>query len=92
MGLYDGTPTIRIWPKGTKRLLGVCAPRRGYCGDTTEGPPIPANVARLIASTRSDIIWGYFKVCPLTKERAGHMRYVRLAQAKHIFVLHANGK
>jgi hypothetical protein len=80
LSMYDGTPTLRIWPTGTKRLLGVC---EVPCEDTEEGPPLPPNV---VFPGKAETMWGDFKVCPLTVSRPGHMRYVRLTKAKHIFV------
>jgi hypothetical protein len=30
------------------------------------------------------LMWGDFQVCPLTKDRPGFMRYVKLGSAKHL--------
>jgi hypothetical protein len=81
LSTYDGTPTLRIRPIGAKRLLGLC---EAICGDTEEGPPLPANVKNAMPSSLPWSMWGEFQVCPLTKERPGHMRYVRLQSAKNL--------
>jgi len=83
LSIYNGTPSLRIWPIGSKRLLGLC---EALCGDTEDGPPLPANVKEVMPSGVSWSIRGEFEVCPLTKDRVGHMRYVRLKSAKRMHV------
>jgi hypothetical protein len=83
LSVYDGTPSLRIWPIGSKRLLGLCD---AECGDREDGPPLPANVKEEMPSESSWSMRGEFEVCPLTKDRVGHMRYVRLKNAKRLHV------
>ena len=75
----QGSPGVRIWPVGTKRLLGV----------EDEPPNVPANVSarfsRAVFDTK-DAIFGDFDICPLERERPGHMRLVCVAAATHLSV------
>lgn len=71
LSAYNGTPTFRIWPKGTKRLLGV-VDRSG----ASEGASVlPAKAWKMKPSFNRDL-WGSFRVCPQTPERAGWMTMV----------------
>ena len=73
----NGTPTFRIWPKGTKRLLGVVS----RSGDAEAADILPPKVRRMNPSFDRSV-WGDFRVCPLTAERAGWMRMVILVNAR----------
>jgi hypothetical protein len=77
LSAYNGTPTFRIWPKGTKRLLGVID--RSGAGEGYE--ILPAKVARMQPSFSRDL-WGSFRVCPQTPKRAGWMRMVVVTDAR----------
>jgi len=88
LSTYNGTSLLRIWPAGTKRLLGLC---EAVCGDKEEGPSLPENVKQAMLSSLPWSIWGEFQVCPLTEERAGHMRYVRLESAKRLVAVSGYG-
>ena len=71
LSAFNGTPSFRIWPRGTNRLLGVIGRSGG-----SEGPDIlPASVARMGPSFHRDL-WGGFRVCPQTPARVGWMRMV----------------
>ena len=67
----NGTPSVRIWPRGSRRLLGVLNRRSEAEADDV----LPAAVQRMNPSFERSI-WGNFRVCPLTPERAGWMRMV----------------
>ena len=75
----NGTPSIRIWKVGTKRILGV--PHGEEDGDP-EIAPLP----KVIGNT--DIldyaVFADFVVCPLTKEKAGAMQMVCVESATHL--------
>jgi hypothetical protein len=75
--LYNGTPSIRIWPIGTKRLLGVLPP---------ENEIMPLNVFKHIAWGID--IFGDFVVCPFTKEQIGHMQCVCIESASNLILEH----
>lgn len=79
LSAYNGTPTFRIWPKGTKRLLGVVA-RPG----SPEGADLlPPSVLKMEPSFDRDI-WGSFRVCPKTPDRAGWMRMVVVVDGRRL--------
>lgn len=76
----NGTPSVRIWPRGTRRLLGVTTRSHG-----AEGPDVvPANVAAFLRRHRTDRVWGSFRVCPLAADRPGWMRPVVLVRARRL--------
>lgn len=79
LSTYNGTPSFRIWPEGTKRLLGVIS-RSG----AAEGSDVlPAMVARMQPSFDRDL-WGSFRVCPQTLEHAGWMTMVVVTNARRL--------
>ena len=78
--LGNGTPAIRIWPRGTRRLLGVTTP--DFRSESEE--TLPPNVWAFLRQKRTDRIWGAFKVCPLAPDRPGHMRPVTVAAARKL--------
>jgi hypothetical protein len=76
----NGTPSTRIWPVGTRRLLGVVSPRR----PDAEAGEMPKNVLRLLTPAHDFTVWGDFYVCPIAPERAGWMRFVVVKEAKRL--------
>jgi hypothetical protein len=60
LSMWNGTPTMRIWRVGTKRILG------------TRDEPLPENLAKEMDWDTE--AWGDFEVCPYTKERPGEIR------------------
>jgi hypothetical protein len=79
----DGTPSVRIWPSGTHRLLGVIDPGGPQPGEA-EGA-LPRSVARLLTAENGFTIWGDFDVCPIEPRRAGWMRSVVVKGARRLF-------
>ena len=77
----NGTPALRIWPVGTKRMLGITA---GPIADDADDPIIAKRVAKLF--TGSSTVYGDFEVCPFTPERRGFMQMVCVESASHIIV------
>jgi hypothetical protein len=77
----NGAPTFRIWPIGTRRLLGVPssdpdalpAVLRGDRGASMSSPPEGAAVD----------VYGDFTVCPITRDRPGWMRMVTVKAVRH---------
>ena len=61
LSVYNGTPSIRLWPLGTKRLLGVFDPQNPSSepGQST----IPASVLSQLNFDKD--VFGDFLVCPL---------------------------
>jgi hypothetical protein len=72
----NGAPTFRIWPIGSKHILGVGG---------GEDPALPAPVRAL---TRPDAfkvdLYGDFRACPLTPGRPGRMQMVRIKAARRL--------
>jgi len=73
--LYNGTPGIRIWIIGTKRLLGVIP---------SENEIMPQKVSKHI--TLETDIFGDFVVCPFTKQKEGHMQMVCIESASNLVI------
>jgi len=61
---YNGNPTFRIWPIGTKRLLGVTGARPG------EEPILPKD---LHCGFDCDV-FADFEVCPFSESKPGVMQ------------------
>jgi len=73
VGLYNGNPTVRIWPVGSSRILGV---------RHAEPQLVPPELgARLAWDTN---VFADLKVCPLTRQRAGAMQIVCVASARNM--------
>ena len=73
VSLYNGNPSVRIWPIGSKRLLGV---------RESEPKLVPPDLAKSLSwdtGTFADL-----RVCPLTLEREGTMQIVCIAAARNI--------
>lgn len=78
--LGNGTPAIRIWPQGTKRLLGVTTADARPESDKA----LPTKVWTFLHQHRVDRIWGSYKICPLTPDRPGWMRPVIIVDARSL--------
>jgi hypothetical protein len=75
----NGTPSARIWPIGTHRLLGVM--EQDFNNDEEFAAPAPLRQYGFDAQIFAD-----FFVCPLTKTKPGVMQSVCISGAKHIRV------
>jgi len=75
LSLYNGYPSARVWPVGTRRLLGV----PGYEKDI---PAVPGEVFSEL-SWDTDV-YADFEVCPLSKEVKGKMQFVCVRSAKNV--------
>ncbi len=78
LSLGADTVTLRLWPVGTKRILGV-----------TGGPILDDSVDPIYPSTlklpsEAEDIYGDFTVCPFTPERKGAMQLVCIESASHV--------
>src|SRR5437867_6152354 len=63
---FNGNPTFRIWPAGTKRLLGVTGAHPG------EEPIMPRDLG--VSFDRD--LYADFQVCPFTRPKPGVMQRV----------------
>jgi len=79
MSLYNGTPTIRLWRAGTRRMLGVSSSyaREGYSS-------IPEDLEKRLGWETD--LWGDFLVCPFTPRRPGEMQLVCVESGKNLSV------
>lgn len=70
----NGNPTFRIHPAHSKRILGV------RNAQDSGKPDMPDSLLTLLQKTDPGAGWkkytGAFEVCPLTKQRPGHMEMV----------------
>ena len=73
LSIYNGTPSMRIWKVGTKRILAVTP---------SEDEIIPNNLKKQIGIGKQ--IYGDFVVCPFEKEKEGHMQSVCVESAKNM--------
>jgi len=73
VSVYNGTPSIRIAPKGTKRLLGVIPP---------EDEIMPSNLKDAVGLDRD--AFAEMEVCPMSESKRGHMQFVCVESAQHI--------
>ncbi len=76
MFVSNGTPSVRIVPKGSKRHLGIVND-----GDAEERM-LPDEVASMISTETH--IYGQFEVCPFTKPKPDEMRMVCLVSGKNL--------
>lgn len=73
--VYNGAFNVRIWPVGSKRLLGVLP---------QEAEIVPDNVRRHLSFEKT--IYGDFLVCPFTNDKPGEMRMVCIQEAEHLVI------
>jgi hypothetical protein len=79
LSLWNGAPAFRIWPIGTKRMLGV----NGADNDPDAASPIPDAVARLRATDMTQV-YGDYRVCPFSVSKPGHMQFVCIDRASNL--------
>jgi hypothetical protein len=78
--VYNGTPSVRIWPVGTNRLLGV-SEGRFYNPEYSNMPPDLSDLLTL-----DNEIFADFIVCPFTPDEPGVMRLVCIDSASNVVV------
>ena len=71
----NGTPSIRIWIVGTKRLLGVVP---------AEAEIMPEALRRYVEGGSS--VFADFEVCPMTPSRPGTMQDVCIQSATNVVI------
>ena len=77
----NGTPLIRIWKVGTKRMLGV--PYGEEDGDP-EIVSLPDVIEKI--DILNQAVFADFVVCPLTREKPGAMQMVCVESATHLVI------
>jgi len=80
MSLSNGAPSVRIWPVGTKRMLGI-SEGRFYLKEYVNVPD------KLVSQlTWDNAMFADFTVCPFTDDKPGVMRFVCVESAENIEV------
>ncbi len=83
LSAWNGAPTFRLSPRGSKRVLGVV----GGDGDPASSTLLtPALRTAMTPSAPGDLlpVTATFRVCPLAPDRPGRMRPVCIADASRI--------
>ena len=80
----NGTPSTRIWPVGTHRMLGVVNP--GH--PDVDAGEMPDKVLNLLTPEHDFTVWGDFYVCPIAPQRPGWMRFVTVRKARRLIAGH----
>lgn len=70
---YNATPSLRIWPVGSRRLLGVLP---------TENEIVPSNVRGKVSFSQSVV--ANLEVCPFAQARPGTMQFVCIDSATNV--------
>ncbi len=74
LSTYNGTPSLRVWPIGTKRLLGVVEDEKLLS--------VPSNIRKLVGFDKD--VYGDFLVCPFTAQEPNHMQFVCIEAASNV--------
>ncbi|MGC2163200.1 MAG: hypothetical protein WA634_14910 [Silvibacterium sp.] len=85
---WEGTPSLRLWKIGTRRILGIYSGPATYPGDLdgdNEHPELPPNVQAKLKPFENQI-YADFEVCPLEPEKPKTMQAACLEAAKNIVV------
>jgi hypothetical protein len=80
LSVYNGTPSIRLWPMGTKRLFGIIDPNDA---SNAPGPTVlPVEIKNKLDWDKD--VLGDFRVCPLTQQQTGRMQTVCIESGKNL--------
>ena len=80
LSVYNGAPSLRLWPVGSHRLLGVSEQRFAVEGFRN----VPLNISKYVDGQNE--LFGDFVVCPFTKPRNREMRLVCIESGKNLTV------
>ncbi len=78
LSAYNGTPSLRIWKIGTRRMLGVSEQRFAEPGYRN----IPEVIQKQV--TLDTALFGNYVVCPFTRSRPGEMQLVCIEKGKNL--------
>lgn len=87
LAIYNGAPSLRIWPVGTTRLLGISEGRFAH----PDGDNIPPQVRAQLGSL-ADELFADFTVCPFANDKPGVMRLICVEAATNIVVRQRSGQ
>ncbi len=82
LSVYNGTPSIRLWPVGSRRMLGIIDPKDV---SNASGPSVLPEAVRTKLDADKDV-FGDFLVCPLSPRRTGRMQTVCIESGKNLRV------
>ncbi len=77
LSVYNGTPSLRIWVVGTKRLLGVVP---------SESEIMPDKLLNIFKQNIAARVFADFEVCPFSIEKEGHMQSVCIESFSNVRV------
>ena len=80
MSFSNGTPSVRIWPVGTNRMLGVSEGRFHLDGYEN----VPDQLVRQISWETA--MYADFTLCPFTEDMPGETRFVCVETAENISI------
>ena len=80
MAIYNGNPSLRIWPVGTKRFLALSERR----GSMNEDYNVPKELLEQLSYGKA--MYADFTICPFTDDEPGVMRLVCVESAKNISI------
>jgi hypothetical protein len=83
LALYNGTPSFRLLPLRSHRILGVLG-GDGEAESPTLLPKGVEDIAKPLAPGAYRDVFGDFRVCPLALARTGWMRPVCIVSARHV--------
>ena len=81
LSAYNGAPSLRIWPVGSKRLLGISESRFAL----PDFANIPSDLTKQLGDW-DNAMFADFTVCPFTEDIPGVMRLVCVDSAENIIV------
>jgi hypothetical protein len=83
---YNGTPALRLWKIGTRRVLGVYSgPLVDRKSLDNEDPELPENVSRKLNGF-TNRVFGDFEICPLEPEKPHTMQAVCIESANNLAI------
>jgi hypothetical protein len=83
LSVANGNPDIRLWPVGSKRILGVWP----INGNPEEAP---GKLQKLLNPDPDVDIFGDYQVCPLTAAKPGWMQMVCISHAANLNIVERN--
>lgn len=87
LSFYNGTPSLRIWPVGSHRLLGISEGRFALPGYANVPPGLVDKLGGFDNEMFAD-----FLVCPFTDNKPGVMRFVCIESATSIVIRQRSGQ
>lgn len=80
LSVFNGTPAVRLWRVGTRRMLGISEQRFSL----PEYRNLPESLAQQLNGDNE--IFGDFLVCPFTRPKPHEMQLVCIESAKNVVV------